>query len=129
TSDVSLDSSGKTVTLSGTNGFQLFTVQPGVSFTLKGLTLSGGRETNGGALYVGSGATVILSNCTLAGNSAVGSNGVAGAAGSDSSGGNGGNGGNGVAGVSGLGGAIFNLGSLSLLNCALMNNSASGGNG
>lgn len=67
---VSLDASTNTVTLSGNKTFRLFTVLPNARLSLAGLTLTGGQSTNGGALYVNAGATVILTNCTLTGNSA-----------------------------------------------------------
>ena len=68
-----------------------------------------------------------MTNCILTGNSAVGTNGTAGADG------NGGttaqNGGNGTAGGPALGGAIYNLGSLTAIDCQFLTNSATGGSG
>ena len=52
---------------------RLFTVQPGASLTLNGLTLLGGKSDSGGAIYNMAGGTVVLSNCVVAGNSAAGS--------------------------------------------------------
>jgi len=53
----------------------------------------------------------------------------AGANGSDSADGSGGNGRNGLSSNPALGGAIFNLGSLTLIDCTLTTNSATGGDG
>jgi len=84
-----------------------------------------GANANGGAIY--NHGTLSLFNCTLSGNSAAGTNGVAGATGKN--GDNGSNGCNGGAGGNGYGGAIYNSGTLSLFNCTLANNSATGGAG
>jgi hypothetical protein len=126
---VTLDAGTNNVMITGNNLVRLFTVLPGVTnFTLRGLTLSGGNDTNGGALYISQGAVVLLTNCTLASNQAVGDGGVSGTDGS-SGGIDGGNGGNGTAGGSAFGGAIYNLGSLTALNCQFLTNSAVGGSG
>ncbi len=126
--NVTLDAGTNNVTITGNNLLPLFTVLPDVSFTLKGVTLSGGQGTNFGGLYISSNAVVVLTNCTLVGNHAAGSNGVAGADGS-TTGVNGGNGGNGTAGGRAFGGAIYNLGNLTALNCQFLTNSATGGSG
>src|ERR1035441_10521709 len=126
---VTLDAGTNNVTISGNNLFRLFTVLPGVTnFTLSGLTISGGKDPNGGCLYINQGATVVLTNCTFSGNGAAGAGGVAGAVGS-SGGVNGGNGGRDAGGGSALGGAIYNLGSLTALGCQFLTNSAAGGSG
>ena len=126
---VTLDAGANNVTIAGQGRSRLFTVLPGVTnFTLRGLTLSGGQDANGGSLYISPGAVVTLTNCTLAGNGAVGASGVAGN--DANSGGNyGQNGGNGTAGAPALGGAIYNLGSLSVWNSSFLTNRASGGSG
>ncbi len=123
-----LDGSGQFPTISGTNGFRLFNVNPGVKFTILNLTLANGQSANGGGIY--NQGTLIASNCTFAGNNALGSNGVAGAAGRPGSG-NGGNGASGTSGIAGLGGAIFNTNSgvVILDGCRFLTNSATGGNG
>jgi hypothetical protein len=126
---VTLDAGTNNVTIAGSNLFGLFTILPGVTnFTLRGLTLSGGQTPNGGALYIGQNAVVVLTNCTFAGNFATNANGVAGATGS-SGGVDGGNGGNGTAGGPAAGGAIYNLGNLTVLNCQFLTNGALGGTG
>lgn len=111
-----------------TNGLRLFEVASNASVTLASLRLANGRSTNGGALYIHPGASVTLTNCTLTGHGAIGTNGTAGANGGASSG-NGGDGGNGTPGGHGLGGAIYNLGALTLWRCNLSSNTAAGGNG
>ena len=126
---VTLDAGSNNVTIAGNNLFQLFTVLPGVTnFTLRGITLSGGQATNGGSMFISSGAVVTLTNCTFIGNSAVGTNGTAGRNGSGG-GITGNNGGNGTAGVQALGGAIYNLGGLTICNSSFYTNSAAGGSG
>ena len=57
--NITLDSAGHHVTLNGNNNFRLLTIQPGAGVTLIGLTLAGGQHTNGGALFINSGATVV----------------------------------------------------------------------
>ena len=128
-SNTTLDGGTKNVTIAGNNLLRLFTVLPGVTnFTLRGLTLSGGRATHGGSLYINPGAVVMLTNCTFAGNGAVGANGTDG---NDASGGGtiGNNGGNGTAGSQALGGAIYNLGDLMIYNSSFFTNRAAGGSG
>lgn len=131
TNDVVLDSVGQTVTITSdtNNQVPLFVVASNASLTLVGITLTGGQSTNGGALYIHAGATVVLTDCILSDNHAVGTNGIAGADGSDSASGNGGNGRNGSAGSAAFGGAIYNLGDLTLESCTLTNNNATGGTG
>ena len=68
---VTLDAGSNNVTIAGQRLAQLFTVLPGVTnFTLRGLTLSGGQNANGGSLYISPGAVVVLTNCTFAGSRA-----------------------------------------------------------
>ena len=130
-SDLILDAQGHTVTLRGDGSVQLFNLQPDspISVTLIGLTLTGGHGTQGGALYLNAQVSAVLTNCTLSGNSAEGDNGADGADGATDPNGDGGSGGSGRSGVAASGGAIYNLGNLSLFNCALVTNSAFGGNG
>lgn len=224
--DTTIDATGVNVTIDGTNQWRVFEVASNVNVTLINLTITGGSSSNGGALYVHPGATVMLTNCMLIGNGAFtgaatntttfltnvittnvstyvtnfvvtnlfvytnfqnqlltnttlftngnfglevfsvpfayvnifGSNTTyvasytnilgtnlsfftnsltvtnmtlsnAGANGSDSPSGNGGNGRNGLASKPALGGAIFNHGALTLLNCTLSTNNATGGDG
>jgi hypothetical protein len=126
---VTLDAGLNKVTIAGQNRSRLFTVLPGVTnFTLRGLTLSGGQDANGGCLYINPGAVVTLTNCTLTGNGAVGAIGLAGND-ANSGGSYGKNGGNGTAGAPALGGAIYNLGSLTVCGSYFLTNRAAGGSG
>jgi hypothetical protein len=136
TSDmVVLDGTGQNIVIKGsgggTNGTgnRIFNVAPGVKLMMVNITLANGQTNNGGALYINSNAIVTLINCTVIGNSAVGTNGVNGNKGVDSSSGNGGNGGNGTAGTAAYGGAIYNLGDLTLINCTVASNNATAGSG
>jgi hypothetical protein len=135
--NVTLDTAGKNVTINGDNTVRLFQVNPGVNLVLKNLTLVNGRSgeisTNsppglngqGGAIYNDRG-TVVLVDCTLSSHSALGTDGANGADGSNalsnSSGGKGGNGGG------GFGGAIYNNGgTLIVTNSVFAGNRAAGG--
>jgi len=131
--DLTLEGTNQSVTISGGGTVPLFTVQPGVRFTLKNVTLADGKETgldgtNGaaggdatsGALFNNGGA-VTLVNCRLTGHSAAAGTGANGVVRLNGSGGNGGNGGNAV------GGAIYNNGDLLLTNCVFSGNTAAGG--
>lgn len=85
-----------------------------------------GGAGNGGALFNGGGG--VIANCALIGNMASGGQGGSGGYGTHHldlgfSGGPGGGGG------SAAGGALFNGGNLSLVNCTVGGNSASGGGG
>ncbi len=127
-SAVTIDSGGYNVSISSSASNRLFNALANANLTLVGLTLTGGQSTNGGAIYVDSGAVVVLTNCTLSGNSAIGLSGAAGADGSNGPN-YGGNGGYGQSGGAARGGAIYSLGTLSLFNCEVSTNSASGGSG
>ena len=125
--DVTLDAAGHTVSISSSGQFRLFTVQPGVTFTVLGVTFSGGKSTNGGAFFIDTTAQVVLTNCIFSANSAIGSNGLAGADGVDPNVGQ--NGDAGTSGAQALGGAVYNLGALKVLSCQFLTNQASGGSG
>ncbi len=127
--NTTIDTQGHNVTISGGNQVQLFSINAG-SLSGIGLVFTAGSCTNGGAIYVNSGASLLLSNCAFVGNSALGTNGLVGSPGSSNNvNGVGGNGGNGTAGTSGVGGAIYNLGNVFLQNCSFTTNNATGGNG
>ena len=66
-----IETGGNAVTISGGNTNRIFTVASNVNFTITGLTLSNGRSTNGGAIFISNNATVQLTNCTLSANNAV----------------------------------------------------------
>src|ERR1035441_3710785 len=72
--NVFLDALSGSVTIAGNNLLRLFTVLPGASLTLNGVTLQGGSSDRGGAIY--NSGTVVLSNCIVAGNNAVGASGI-----------------------------------------------------
>jgi len=130
TNDVIIDASGFTVTISAaaTNNFSLFLVKSAASLTMNGMTLMGGHTTNGGALYIEAEATVSLTECILAGNTVLGTNGFIGTNGNNSVG-TGGNGTSGRNGSAAFGGAIYNAGDLTLDTCQFLTNSATGGTG
>src|SRR4029077_357328 len=127
--DTVIDAQGHNVSISGDNQFLVFEIQSGVNLTISGVTITGGQNTNGGAMFVYDGSVVVLSNCTLTANQAIATNGIDGGNGSNVMLGNGGNGRNATPGGAALGGAIFNLGSLTLINCRVSTNSATGGAG
>ncbi len=127
-SNTTILTSGNAVTLSGGDAVRIFTVASNINLSLTGVTLSNGRSTNGGAIYISTNATVQLTNCTLTANNAIGVGGTAGNNGQTNSG-VGGNGSAGSAGTSGLGGAIYNSGTLAMQNCVFTTNNATGGNG
>jgi general secretion pathway protein D len=124
--NVFLDAVSGSVTIAGNNALRLFTVLPGASLTLNGVTLQGGSSDRGGAIY--NGGTVVLSNCVVAGNSAVGGSGSNGVDG-DNDANYGKDGTDATPGLQGVGGAILNLGSLTANSCQFTNNRATGGNG
>lgn len=127
-SATTIDAAGHNVSISGSNGVPLFNAT--ANLTLRGLNLlNGTSSTSGGGLYINPGAVVIASHCVFAGNSVIGTNGLTGINGATNSNGTGGNGSSGAQGTSALGGAIYNQGSLALINCTLTNNSAAGGAG
>ncbi|MGO8676406.1 MAG: immunoglobulin domain-containing protein [Limisphaerales bacterium] len=127
--DTILNAQGYTVSIDGGGIGPIFQVDSGITFSNIGLTISGGANTNGGAYYILDGAFVTLTNCTVSGNTAAALYGVNGINGATSLEGNGFKGQSGSPGWPALGGAIYNLGNLVLLNCALTNNSAKGGAG
>src|SRR2546429_6226152 len=105
TADVTLDGAGQSIVISGGNAVRLFTINPGVNFTLKNLVLASGKAagddgTNGvaggnaaGAGIYNDGGSVTLINCTLSGHAVTGGNGGNGVVQLNGSGGNGGSGG------------------------------------
>ncbi len=127
-----LDGSGHSVILSGGNSVRLFTVTPGTRLTLLNLTLANGRSPSGGVIYNDKG-TVIIGNCDLSNNCAMGEAGLSGALGTNGSNiyptTRGGHGGDGSDGQDGIGGAIVNDGSMVISNSVLVFNSAIGGPG
>jgi hypothetical protein len=124
--DTVIDSLGHNVTINGGSNL-VFLVESG-TLTLRGLTVSGGVNYNGGAVYVPTSCGLIASNCVFSGNFAAGTNGVSGTNGlSQPSYAT--SGGKGTVGQTGIGGAVYNLGDAQFYICQFLNNGASGGNG
>src|SRR5579883_2851865 len=150
-----LDGSTNNVTISGAGSTVIFEIASNVTFEVRNLTISGGKNTgvngvngnvgsnggnsggnggnatggqnvHGGAVY--NMGTARFINCFFLTNTVVGGTGGNGGGGGNGLyyGGNGGNGGNG--GAAG-GGAIYNLNTLLLSNCTFTGNSAVGGAG
>src|SRR2546423_5615058 len=84
-----------------------------------------GAVANGGAIYSGTGASLIVSNSTFSGNSSSG--GKAGAGGAPGASGFGGLDGNGAAGGAASGAAIYSLALVTVVNSTFDENNASGG--
>jgi hypothetical protein len=101
---MTLDGSGQSVTLDGTNSLQVLNVNGGVNVTLNALTIANGSKSSGeGGGLVNDGGTVSISNSTFANNSAT-------------------NGGNG-------GGLVNDGGTVSISNSTFASNSATYGGG
>lgn len=133
--DLTLDTGGENVTISGGNSNRLFQVNSKVTLTLKNLTLANGHHGstntnavtrisgNGGAI-LNEGGTVILENCNVTNNRVVGS---FGARGSDAAVGDANDG---EPGGAARGGAIFNNeGTVIARNTRFTANIAEGGEG
>jgi len=130
TNSITLDGGTNNPSLSGagTNGFPLFIIGPGAIVTFKGLTFTGGRSTNGGAMFVAAGAQVTVTNCTFTANKAFGNGGADGAPADDAIN-MGKNGHSGGPGSPAFGGAVGNVGAVTLMNCRFLTNVCSGGSG
>ena len=155
TNGTTLDGSGHTVTISGSNSVRVLYINSGVQFLLENLTIADGRTNSGGGLF-NSGGSVTISNCVFSNNVAIGAAGASGPGGSPgqpatgagiyNSGtltvlassfiGNsavGGAGGGGLDfggnGADGSGGAIYSVGNANVTNCTFQGNAAVGGNG
>src|SRR5208283_3049352 len=79
TNNVTIDAGSNSVIFqsTGTNGgTRFFYVHPNATLTLNNLELTGGAGTNGGAIY--NEGTLIISNCLLADNYAINTNGLGG---------------------------------------------------
>jgi hypothetical protein len=129
TNSVTLNGAGHTVTISGGDAVRIFTVQSGATLVLANLTLTGGKSTDGGALYVTSGANAWITNCVFTGNTAAGSTGTDGISGGTNNVNAGAKGTDASVGGVGRGGAIFNQGNLALLSSQVISNTATGGSG
>ena len=117
------------VSVSGGSTNSIFIVGEGGDLIVSNMTLEDGLSTNdGGAVYVYDGGFALFTNCLFSNNIALG---VAGFSPYATT-----NGSNVViytgragAGQPAFGGAIFNLGSVTVLNCQFVTNSAIGGSG
>ena len=122
-----LDGTTNTATINRSSGTgPIFVVVSNGSLTLINLTISGGFNTNGGAILNEAGGTLILSNCLFTGNSATNFAGVTGLNATSQGNINGGNGGSGL---SAQGGAITSQGVLEVYYSIFDNNSVEAGNG
>jgi hypothetical protein len=123
--NVVLDGSGHSVTISGAGSNRIFFVQTNRQFALSGVTVVDGFSTNGGGLYNDGGA-VVITNCSFLRNVARGKSGL------DFSPGSPPNYANYIlatSGASAFGGAIFNLGTLSMFSTLVASNQVIGGSG
>ncbi|WP_461506297.1 choice-of-anchor Q domain-containing protein [Rhodopirellula baltica] len=125
------DSSGQIV--SGDNASRIFAINASgddaVSVDLSGLTLQDGVAESGGAIYVGSGQSLSLTNVTLTGNIATGDDADMGGGALANDGGNVTIDGSTIVGniangASGSGGGILNLGTLTVSGGEISDNSA-----
>lgn len=126
TTNTAGSTNGATSVLSvpSTNGFRIFDIATNGNLTLLNIVLVNGRGNPGGAIL--NNGTLVLSNCALVSNGAVGAPGT--------NGNTSGQGGAstaqpGSAGIPGWGGAICNFGSCTALHSIFINNAAVGGNG
>ncbi len=111
--NTTLDATGHQITLSGGDVVRVLCVSTNTSLTLFNLTIANGQSDVGAGVY-NAGGKLILQNCTLAGNSAIGQ------AGPNYSG---------NPGTNSCGGAVYNLGALNAINCTFLSNSVVGGAG
>ncbi len=148
TTNVVLDGSGRTVTISGGNAVRVIDVSTGVTVTVLNLTIAHGRDTNGAGIFNG-GGTVNLRGVVLSNNVAQGQMIAGGSARSKAEGGaicnsvgvvNAtncvfvGNVAQGntnlqdgtIIGSGASGGAIFNVGEMNVAGCLFANNTAVG---
>ena len=93
------------VTVSGGGQSRVFQVDGGVTASISGLTITGGRTAGNGGGLINYGGTLTLTDCTVTGNSPP----------------------NNV--VNRSGGGVYNDGALTLTNCTISGNSASEGGG
>lgn len=129
TRDTLIDGNGFDVSLTAAGTNRLFQVRRGATLTLSGLRLTSGRATQGGAIYIFGGGSAVITNCWFEGNEAIGDNGSDGEDGKNNAANEGGAGGPGSDGIEALGGAIYSEGSLRLLVCQFLTNTATGGTG
>lgn len=118
TQAVELDATGRNVILDALGASRIFHVQAGGSLTLRGLKLTGGSETNGGAIFI-QGGELKLYQCRIANNRASGWNGGF-SSGTTTY----------LNGQPGSGGALHNQGGrVAAVDCQFQGNTAQGGTG
>jgi hypothetical protein len=115
TNDTVLDATGHYLAISGSNTVRVFWVTTNASLSMLHLTIANGRSDKGAGVY-NDGGQLLLQNCTLVGNSAIGSAGISYP-------------GHSVFGSNGCGGAVYNFGVLTAVNSAFLSNSVVGGAG
>ena len=114
--DVTLDGTGHSLMINGSNSVAMFTVNPGVHLTLKNLKIANGQAISAGAGIYNNGGYVTVQNCTFSNNAAIGAAGV--------TSGN-------TSGSTGAGGAICNIngGTVIITGSTFISNSVTGGTG
>ncbi len=138
-SNIVLDGSGHTITISGGNSVRLFTVSSNVTFSVLNLTIANGLAPDGqGGAILNAGGVLNATNCAFTGNLATNVSGGPAQGGAIFSA-NGqvalyhctftGNAASGGGGGDGCGGAVYSSGSLGAWLCAFIGNSATGGAG
>ncbi len=124
TGNVTIDGTDNNVVFDGANSNRLFYVHTNAQLVLKNLLLQHGRSTNGGAIF--NAGTLILSNCTFAGNFASNLHGINGLSAITNTFTNGTAA---SAGRPAMGGAIYSLGPLSVYYTAFVTNGVIAGAG
>jgi len=124
TNNTTIDGEQNSVTLSGSNAVRIFFVTNNAILTLLNLTVANGFSSNGAGIF-NAGGMVVLSNCFLSANLALGNVAKDGRNGSSASDGTAGG-----AGFTGMGGGIYNQGGVvALQRTTVFGNAASGSNG
>ena len=95
--NLTIDGSGRSITIDGASSFQIFNVNPGVTFNLEFLTLAHGFSAEDGGSAIFNQGTMTVTNCTFSSNTAF------------------------------SGGAIYAAGSMTITNSTFSNNQAIGG--
>ena len=108
--DLTLDGSGRGVTISGGGAVRVFYVSTNIGLTLINLTIANGLGTNGGGGVYNASGTLSATNCTFLGNGASPSLYP-------------------FTGEPGFGGAIYNAGVFNASGCTFSQNWATGGHG
>jgi CSLREA domain-containing protein len=137
----------KSIIISGNNSTRVFLIHSPIHFTIKNLTIANGSvkgkrgatedlgkpghagENAEGAGLLNNGGVVTVENCTFRNNKVQGGDGGRGGLGIKASARGDFNGGTGGIGGDGLGGAVYNAGTLRLINCTFSDNKAIGGAG